>query len=300
MLVRGVTGSAAGVGGVRPGRLISGASCLLVLRGGPKSFLGARINPIFARAQHLSYRVWATADLISAAHFEFFRSRRGSTVAEEGSTSMHEQSAADEIDEWARGMFAATPWRPRNRGEQCKLGVRTVQHLVVDIATLRFPFAEFIRQAAFMASASALPTMFVAIPIGVTLSIQFGLLAGQVGATSLAGAASGLAVIKQGAPMVAALLMASAAGSAVCADLGSRKIRDEIDALEVMGISVVRRLVVPRFAAAILVGLALTGLVCFVGFLSGYLFNTFVMNGTRVVSSRPSPRLPQSATSFSR
>ncbi len=81
--------------------------------------------------------------------------------------------------------------------------------------------------------------------------------------------------------MVAALLMASAAGSAVCADLGSRKIRDEIDALEVMGISVVRRLVVPRLAAAIVVGVALTGLVCFVGFLSGgYLFNTFVMNGT--------------------
>lgn len=160
------------------------------------------------------------------------------------------------------------------------LGIRAIQYLILDIFTLRFPFAEFVRQAAFMASASALPTMFVAVPIGVTLSIQFGLLAGQVGATSLAGAASGLAVIKQGAPMVAALLMASAAGSAVCADLGSRKIRDEIDAMEVMGLSVIRRLVVPRLVAAVVVGLALTGLVCFVGFLSGYLFNTFVMNGT--------------------
>ena len=68
--------------------------------------------------------------------------------------------------------------------------------------------------------------------------------------------------------MVAALLMASAAGSAICADLGSRKIRDEIDALEVMGISVIRRLVVPRLVAAITVGVALTGLVCFVGFFS--------------------------------
>lgn len=202
-------------------------------------------------------------------------------MAEEGSTSTHEQSATGEVDEWARGYVRRHPVAAlATVGEQCKLGVRTIQHLVVDIATLRFPFAEFIRQAAFMASASALPTMFVAIPIGVTLSIQFGLLAGQVGATSLAGAASGLAVIKQGAPMVAALLMASAAGSAVCADLGSRKIRDEIDALEVMGVSVIRRLVVPRLAAAIVVGLALTGLVCFVGFLSGYLFNTFVMNGT--------------------
>ncbi|WP_068155632.1 ABC transporter permease [Rhodococcus phenolicus] len=190
-------------------------------------------------------------------------------------------SATAEIEDWMRGYVRRHPVASLETvGGQCVLGLRAIQYLIADIATFRFPFAEFVRQAAFMASASALPTMFVAIPIGVTLSIQFGLLAGQVGATSLAGAASGLAVIKQGAPMVAALLMASAAGSAVCADLGSRKIRDEIDALEVMGISVVRRLVVPRLAAAIVVGVALTGLVCFVGFLSGYLFNTFVMNGT--------------------
>ena len=39
--------------------------------------------------------------------------------------------------------------------------------------------------------------------------------------------------------------MAAAVGSAITADLGSRKIRDEIDALEVLGISVVQRLVVP-------------------------------------------------------
>ncbi|WP_245717797.1 MlaE family ABC transporter permease [Nocardia miyunensis] len=186
-----------------------------------------------------------------------------------------------EIARWVRGYFRRHPIASLETvGGQCMLGIRTIQYLVIDTVRVRFPFEEFVSQAAFMASTAALPTMFVAIPIGVTLSIQFGLLAGQVGATSLAGAASGLAVIKQGAPMVAALLMAAAVGSAICADLGSRKIRDEIDAMEVMGISVIRRLVVPRFAAAVVVGLALTGLVCFVGFLAGYLFNTFVENGT--------------------
>ncbi len=191
------------------------------------------------------------------------------------------RNALGEIGGWTRGYFQRHPIASLETvGGQCMLGLRTIQYLVIDIARGRFPFEEFVRQAAFMASTSAMPTMFVAIPIGVTLSIQFGLLAGQVGATSLAGAASGLAVIKQGAPMVAALLMAAAVGSAICADLGSRKIRDEIDAMEVMGISVIRRLVVPRFAAAIVVGFALTGLVCFVGFLAGYLFNTFVQNGT--------------------
>lgn len=191
------------------------------------------------------------------------------------------RSANAEVAGWARGYARRHPLAALETvGGQAVLGLQTIRYLIVDLVTGRFPMAEFVRQSAFMASASALPTVFVAIPIGMTLSIQFALLAAQVGATSLAGAASGLAVIRQGAPMVAALLMAAAAGSAVCADLGSRKIRDEIDAMEVMGLSVIRRLVVPRLAAAIVVGVALTGVICFVGFFSGYVFNTFVQNGT--------------------
>ncbi|MFC8530037.1 MULTISPECIES: ABC transporter permease [Nocardia] len=188
--------------------------------------------------------------------------------------------ATREVTDWGRGYLKRHPVAALETvGGQFVLGVRAIQYLVADIVTGRFNFAEFVRQSAFMASAAALPTIFVSLPIGVTLSIQFGLLAGQVGATSLAGAASGLAVIRQGAPMVAALLMASAVGSAICADLGSRKIRDELDAMEVMGVSVIRRLVVPRVAAAVLVGVSLTGVVCFVGFLAGYLFNVFVQGG---------------------
>lgn len=68
-------------------------------------------------------------------------------------------------------------------------------------------------------------------------------------------------------------------GSAMTADLGCRTMREETAAMEVMGVSVVRRLVVPRFAAAIVIGIALTGVVCFVGFLASYLFNVFVQGG---------------------
>ncbi|KPG48294.1 ABC transporter permease, partial [Mycobacteroides immunogenum] len=67
--------------------------------------------------------------------------------------------------------------------------------------------------------------------------------------------------------------------SAMTADLGCRTMREETAAMEVMGVSVVRRLVVPRFAAAIIIGIALTGVVCFVGFLASYLFNVFVQGG---------------------
>ena len=90
-------------------------------------------------------------------------------------------------------------------GGQVALGVRTVEHFFRDLFTRRFPFDEFIRQLAFMAGTAVLPTLLVTIPVGVTLAIQFGVLAGQVGAESLAGAANGLVVIRQGAPLVAAM-----------------------------------------------------------------------------------------------
>jgi phospholipid/cholesterol/gamma-HCH transport system permease protein len=186
----------------------------------------------------------------------------------------------DAIQRWGVGYLGRHPLASLTTvGEQFVLGVRTVQYFFVDLCTGRFQWQEFIRQGAFMAGTAVLPTILVALPISVTLSIQFALLAGQVGATSLAGAASGLAVIRQGASMVAAILMASAVGSAITADLGSRTMREETDAMEVMGVSVIRRLVVPRFAAAIIVGVALTGVVCFVGFFASYMFNVYFQNG---------------------
>lgn len=190
-------------------------------------------------------------------------------------------SAVREITEWGRRYVRSHPLRSLDTfGGQVQLGLRTMQYFVLDIISGRFPVREFIQQAAFMAGTSLIPTLLVTIPIGVTLSIQFSLLAGQVGATSLAGAATGLFTVRQGASLVSAILLATAVGSAVSADLGSRTMREEIDAMEVMGVSPIRRLVVPRFGAVILIGLALTGWSCFVGFLAGYVYNVYMQGGT--------------------
>ena len=191
-----------------------------------------------------------------------------------------EPGGVEAIENWTVGYVKRHPLASlATVGDQFVLGVRTLQYLFLDLVTGRFPVQEFVRQGAFMAGTAVVPTVLVALPVGVTLSIQFALLAGQVGATSLAGAASGLAVIRQAASLVAAILMAAAVGSAITADLGSRTMREEIDAMEVMGVSVIRRLVVPRFAAAIMIGVALTGVVCFVGFLASYLFNVYFQDG---------------------
>lgn len=149
-------------------------------------------------------------------------------------------------------------------------------------AFFRRPFQvkEFIDQAWFIASVTIVPTALVSIPFGAVIALQLGNLARQIGAQSFTGAASVLAVIQQASPIVTALLIAGAGGSAICADLGSRKIRDELDAMEVLGISPIQRLVVPRVLGAMLVSVLLNGLVSVVGVAGGYFFNVIVQHGT--------------------
>jgi len=164
----------------------------------------------------------------------------------------------------------------RAAGELFALGLDTV------VSTFRRPFQwrELVQQAWFIASVSILPTALVSIPFGAVIALQLGSLAQQLGAQSFTGGASVLAVIREASPIVTALLIAGAGGSAIAADLGSRKIRDEIDALEVLGISPVQRLVVPRVLAAMLVAVLLNGLVSIVGTAGGYFFNVVLQGGT--------------------
>jgi phospholipid/cholesterol/gamma-HCH transport system permease protein len=143
-----------------------------------------------------------------------------------------------------------------------------------------FQFREFVQQAWFVASVTIVPTALVAIPLGAVIALQLGSLARQIGAQSFIGAASVLAIVREASPIVVALLIAGAGGSAICADLGSRKIRDEIDAMEVLGISPIQRLVVPRVLACTLVAVALNGLVSVVGTAGGYFFNVILQGGT--------------------
>ena len=61
------------------------------------------------------------------------------------------------------------------------------------------------------------------------------------------------------------LVVAGAGATAMCADLGARTIREELDALRVMGINPIQTLVVPRVLAATVVALVLSSVVILVG-----------------------------------
>jgi len=62
-----------------------------------------------------------------------------------------------------------------------------------------------------------------------------------------------LAVVREFAPVICSIIVAGVAGTAITADLGARKIREELDALQVLGVDPVKNLVVPRFLALMLI-----------------------------------------------
>jgi phospholipid/cholesterol/gamma-HCH transport system permease protein len=143
-----------------------------------------------------------------------------------------------------------------------------------------FPFREFIEQCWFIAKVTSLPVVLISIPFGVIIALHVGSLAQQLGAESHIGAAMVLAIVREAAPVATALLIAGAGGSAMTADLGSRRIRSELDAMEVMGVDPVHRLVLPRLFAATLVALLLDGVVSAAGILGGWVMAVPVQGGT--------------------
>jgi phospholipid/cholesterol/gamma-HCH transport system permease protein len=62
-----------------------------------------------------------------------------------------------------------------------------------------------------------------------------------------------LTAIRWIGPLVTAVVVAGVAGTAITADLGARKIREELDALQVLGVDPIKNLVVPRFLALMLI-----------------------------------------------
>jgi phospholipid/cholesterol/gamma-HCH transport system permease protein len=113
----------------------------------------------------------------------------------------------------------------------------------------------------------------VALPIGATIALQVGSLTRQLGALSVTSAAVVLGTVREVAPICSALLIAGAGGSAISSDMGARNIRDELAAMEVMGVHPVPRLVTPRLWAAAVVSVLLVSLVIVAGVGGGYFFN---------------------------
>src|SRR5436309_12565331 len=149
-----------------------------------------------------------------------------------------------------------------------------------NIPKIRQWWQEYLRQCWFISKVTSIPVMLISIPFGMVIALHVGSFSRQLGAESATGAAMVLAIVREAAPVATALLIAGAGGSAMTADIGSRTIRDEISAMEVMAVNPIHRLVTPRLWAATTVGIFLVSLCSISGLAGGYVFNVLVQHVT--------------------
>ncbi|KUI29341.1 ABC transporter permease [Mycobacterium sp. GA-2829] len=143
-----------------------------------------------------------------------------------------------------------------------------------------FAWREFLLQAWFVARVSIVPTMMLAIPFTVLATFEVNILLVEFGAADFSGAGAAFGAVTQIGPLVTVLVVAGAAATAMCADLGARTIREELDAMRVLGLNPIQALVVPRVLAATFVALLLNAVVAVVGIIGGFFFSVFVQHVT--------------------
>jgi phospholipid/cholesterol/gamma-HCH transport system permease protein len=152
--------------------------------------------------------------------------------------------------------------------------------VLVGKALFRQPFhwGEVILQTWFITRVALLPTIAVSIPLTVLIVFTLNTLLAAFGAADISGAGAALGAVTQLGPLTTVLVVAGAGSTAICADLGARTIREEIDAMEVLGIDPIHRLVVPRVVAATVVATLLNGTVITIGLVGGFLFGVKLQN----------------------
>lgn len=137
-------------------------------------------------------------------------------------------------------------------------------------------FAQIVRIGVNAVPMSALTTL----TIGVVLAMQSAAQLAKLGATVYVPGLVSSSLIRELAPLVTAVIVIGRSGSAVTAELGTMKVSEEIEALEVMAIPPMSWLIVPRFLAMVIMMPLLTVFGIYVGLAGGWLICHYSLHMT--------------------
>jgi phospholipid/cholesterol/gamma-HCH transport system permease protein len=121
----------------------------------------------------------------------------------------------------------------------------------------RLPAGSVARQIAVMGADGVPIIAMLSGLVGVTIAFQAILQLQRFGAGVFVADTVGLSMVRELAPLMASMILTGRTGAAIAAELGTMRVRSEIDALSAMGVSPVRYLVVPRLLAITVAGPAL-------------------------------------------
>lgn len=154
-------------------------------------------------------------------------------------------------------------------------------------ATPPFRGALVLEQVHFIGSRSLSIVVLTSGFTGLVLVLQGYNALVRFGAGEMVGALVALSLVRELAPVLAALMITARAGSAIAATLGNMRVTEQIDALHTMAIDPMRYLVVPRVIAAVFVAPLLTALFTVTGLLVAQVFavRVLAMDGAQFSAS---------------
>ena len=125
-----------------------------------------------------------------------------------------------------------------------------LRHVLAGCVSRPFYFDEFLDQCKFILTALFVPLLLTGLGWGTIVALEAGNFFKVTSAGRFRlGGFSVMANVREFAPTATALMVAAVAGTAITADLGARNVRQELEALSVMGMSNIKFIVVPRFLA---------------------------------------------------
>lgn len=117
------------------------------------------------------------------------------------------------------------------------------------IARLRIRAGETYEQAYLLGVQSATIVMLTSLFTGMVVSLESAVQAVQYGFGNLVGGAVAFSTARELGPMLSAVVVAGRTGAAIAAELGSMTVTEQVEALQSLGLSPTRMLVVPRLVA---------------------------------------------------
>ena len=119
--------------------------------------------------------------------------------------------------------------------------------------------------------------------IGVIIALQASYTLDQFGANRYIADLVAVSALRELAPLMTAILIAGRCGSAITAEIGTRKVNEELDALEVMGVNPVKYLVAPKFLAMVISVPSVTAIAMFIMIAGGWASAVFVVGVEPIV-----------------
>lgn len=119
-----------------------------------------------------------------------------------------------------------------------------------NVFTKRFEFQEFLKQCYQIGNKSVGLISITGIIVGLVLTIQSRPPLVEFGAVAMLPGMVAISIIREMGPVITALICAGKIGSSMGAELGSMRVTEQIDAMEVSNTNPINFLIVPRFLAA--------------------------------------------------